>query len=617
MIEIVAITAAVLALLDDAIASGRVAPPMSREALLALVQAHWNEVAKAPLQPGMEASLYRLISEAWSRSERQVEAGGVPVFRPGWGEVVEDPFAVRRVKVDLSRAWPEAEEATSTRSNLFQNSAGAYAIPFADVRQRDGAFGLPRPDDDALAALPNGTALGDDAAAARLGQPFLRPYWVVVRQSPGWTEVIPTGSNPLKTGVGAGGATIGAYDLAVLSGEVGRKKHAHAMEKLKAGTATIDDVIPLLFGHVPVQVGPNGAQGGWYNVNDRANNGGRHGMDADSVLIRDAAQLQRFGFAVPSGALVWPPLLSTEAWNRWIQGPPDPTTAESPPGWLSVLRKRTASGRYRYDRDSLARLAIDMDRSALEVRLDRDLKGYLQNPTAWIAANPYRPKTLLEFIEDGFRRLDRQAQRLAESKAMDLPGEDSRDPESVARQLRHPERRVSVRAARIAVQHAAVEALRGGTAWRTRLHDWLRGGRGDWLGFEVVLDHFDLEGDREGLLLGLRLPDADNRRYAVGYLAKLDLPTVIAHLRVETDPQVLRTGMSKVHDLLSDQWLAIAEDLRLFDRVPPPRGEGFSDYHASELASSLRYWLREEESRRRISTEKKIALLEKLPTFPG
>ena len=616
MIGLVATVSTVLAWLDDAIAHGTTPAPLSREALLATVQAHWSEAGAGALPPDAEASLRRLVEAAWDRAQTQIGAGGQPVFRPGWGEVVADPFTVRRTRVDLARAWPEAEDPEPVRSGLFQAPSGDWVVPFADVRRRETGFGLPHPEDDALATLPVGTALGDDTMGARVGR-FVRPYWVVVRQAPGWTEVIPTGANPLHTGIGAGGATIGDYDLAVLSGQVGRTARERALQKLRDHTAQIDDVKVLLGGTVPVQMGPNGAQGGWYHVDDRANQGHAQGLDPETILVRDAAQLAAWGFAVPQGARVWPPAISTSVWNNWVSGPPSPTHAEAPPGWLAVLRRRTERGRYRYDAASLAKLATEIDPAALRARLDRDLRDFLASPEAYKAAHPYGPTTLLAVIDDGFRRLDRQAAQRAEAQALDIEGEDSRDPVSLARQLRHPERRVSVRAARLAVQHAAVEALgRGPRLWRDRLHAWVQSGQGDWLGIETVLEHFDLEDDREGLVLGLTLPDPDNRRKAVSMLLRLDLAPVLAHLRTEAHPQVLRAAVEGFNRVVPDRAFALALDLRLFDRVPPPSDDVVLTYHAQEMASALSWMLREAQLRGQLSPADATALRTRLPTFP-
>jgi hypothetical protein len=616
MIGLVAAASTVLAWIDDAVTRGTVPVPLSRDALLATVQARWSEAGAGALPPEAEADLKRLVEASWDRAQAQIGSGGQPVFRPGWGEVVADPFTVRRTRVDLARAWPEAEDPEPVRSGLFRTVHGEWAVPFADVRRRENGFGLPHPEDDALASLPLGTPLGDDTTGARVGR-AIRPYWIVVRQAPGWTEVIPTGANPLHSGIGAGGATIGAYDLAVLSGEVGRTARDRALQKLRDHTAQIDDVKVLLGGTVPVQMGPNGAQGGWYNVDDRANQGHAHGLDPESILVRDAGQLAAWGFAVPQGARVWPPALSTYVWNQWVSGPPTPTSAEAPPGWLGVLRKRTERGRYRYEAASLAQLATEISPDALRARLDRDLRDFLANPAHFKAAHPYGPDTLLALIQWGFQRLDKQAAQIAESKALDIEGEDSRDPASLARQLQHPERRVSVRAARLAVQHAAVEALgRGPRLWRDRLHAWVRSGRGDWLGLEVVLEHFDLEDDREGLALGLRLPDSDNRRKAVSMLLRLDVAPVLAHLQTEFHPEVLRAAVSGLQNVVPDRALSLAIGLGLFDRVPPPSDDVVRNYHAKELANALTWWLRESELKGALSRPEAASLRARIPVFP-
>ncbi len=51
-------------------------------------------------------------------------------------------------------------------------------------------------------------------------------------------------------------------------------------------------------------MGPNGAQGGWYNLEDHyANRGGKQGMTVEEMMMQDAASLKKLGLAVPQSAL--------------------------------------------------------------------------------------------------------------------------------------------------------------------------------------------------------------------------------------------------------------------------------------------------------------------------
>lgn len=586
MVGIFAAAAGALALLDEAIGAGEAEPPKSEADLFATLERRWTG---RPLSALDRSVLEKTAHEAWRRAEAQLSAGGEAIFAPGRGEIVVDPFAVRRAAVDLASAWPEAEE--SPGRSRVEEVGGGWVVPFADVKRKGGAYALFRDTSDALAMVSIGTLIGDRTAGTRVASSAWIPYWRVVGQHEDWTEVVPIGKNPLSTGVGAGGASIGAFDLQVATGEYGRAKVARAIEKLRTHTAQIEDVTCLLAGHVPMQMGPNGAQGGWYNVDDRSSRGGMEGRSPEDQVAIDAARLSGWGFAVPRGALRWPLAISTEAWNRWVAGPPEPSTAEAPPQWLAVLRKRTERARYRYDAESLAQLATRIDPDALRTRLDRDLRLLLENPERYRELRPYGPHTAVEIVQWGIAKLDRQAKEAADAAALDIPGEDFRSPESLIRQLRHPERRVSVRAARIAIQHAAVEALRPGPRrWPEVFHRWVKEGRGDYLAFEAVLDHFALEDDREGLRLGLSLPDPDNRRRAAGSLVRLDKAPVLSHLRGETDPTVLRTIVNALAELDGPAGAIDAlDEAGVLDRLPRKTGEVVWDVHVADLASTLRY----------------------------
>jgi hypothetical protein len=135
----------------------------------------------------------------------------------------------------------------------------------------------------------------------------MTPYWEVNYVDPdrGIINLTPIKPNPFITGVGAGGKEIGDWDMEVHSGEYEQKRVDQILGMMQEGTATDPrDVAYLLKGTVPLQMGPNGAQGGWYAPTDRmANRGGNEGMDAKSIMMQDAQSLQKMGFAVPLAAL--------------------------------------------------------------------------------------------------------------------------------------------------------------------------------------------------------------------------------------------------------------------------------------------------------------------------
>lgn len=159
--------------------------------------------------------------------------------------------------------------------------------------------------------------VGDQIADFSLNR---TPYWRVEGVDPESRRVYvtPIGANPFVTGVGAGGKVLDQHDFDVHSGEY-EKKRVDGILKGVSEKSHKDpsDVAYILLGTVPVNMGPNGSQGGWYSSGDTmSNRGGRKGMSAEQIQAADASTLVRLGFDVPPRALKGG--LKTNVWDSFV-----------------------------------------------------------------------------------------------------------------------------------------------------------------------------------------------------------------------------------------------------------------------------------------------------------
>lgn len=138
------------------------------------------------------------------------------------------------------------------------------------------------------------------------------PYWSVtgidVQKNTLFLE--PIGSNPFKPNpsgeiIGAGGKVFDVHDFDVMSGEYESRRIDQLLDVINSKDYhSISDIAYILLGTVPVQIGPNGSQGGWYNATDSHNRGHQKGLDPRSIMQRDAQTLKdKLGFDVPENAL--------------------------------------------------------------------------------------------------------------------------------------------------------------------------------------------------------------------------------------------------------------------------------------------------------------------------
>jgi len=136
----------------------------------------------------------------------------------------------------------------------------------------------------------------------------------------------PIGKNPYVPNVegevvGAGGKVFDQHDFDVLSGKYESEKIDKILEIINNKEYhDIRDIAYILLGTVPVQVGPNGSQGGWYSVGDTSSNrGGKKGMKTEEIMMKDADTLKnKLGFDVPRTALDG--TLKPSNWNDFVGG---------------------------------------------------------------------------------------------------------------------------------------------------------------------------------------------------------------------------------------------------------------------------------------------------------
>jgi len=197
----------------------------------------------------------------------------------------------------------------------IQDTAGVWMHPFSEVHKDDQGFYILKSENIAGNKMMHGQLIADYAIN-------MSPYWSIKSISGSRINLEPIGSNPFKSGFGAGGAKITSYDVNIFTGKYEEERRARALSAINSGNADIDDVKYLLLGTCPVRMGPNGAEGGWYKPTDtRSNRGGKLGLSYIQIIKQDAEQLKQWGFDVPRKALAG--TISDSAWDSWIGGSPE------------------------------------------------------------------------------------------------------------------------------------------------------------------------------------------------------------------------------------------------------------------------------------------------------
>ena len=192
----------------------------------------------------------------------------------------------------------------SLGDQIFQHH-GVWQYPF-NLVQKSNTEGWFINWYDSQGGIPDidSVNIGDKVADQSLN---MTPYWEVnfVDSDKGIIFLNPIEPNPFVSGVGAGGKEITEWDMEVFSGEYEDKRTDQVLQSIQEDiVADPNDVAYILKGTVPLQMGPNGAQGGWYSPREvNYNRGGKEGMRPEDIMIMDAKSLQKLGFAVPIAAL--------------------------------------------------------------------------------------------------------------------------------------------------------------------------------------------------------------------------------------------------------------------------------------------------------------------------
>ena len=203
---------------------------------------------------------------------------------------------------DMVNGIPDPNEPLGKK--IFEQH-GVWQYPFNQV-QKDNTQGWFINWYDSQGGIPDIDSVnnGDKVADSALN---MTPYWEVsfVDSDKGIIFLNPIQPNPFVSGVGAGGKEITDWDMEIHSGEYEGKRIDQILKSIQEGTATDpNDVAYLLKGTVPLQMGPNGAQGGWYHPGEvNYNRGGREGMRPKDIMMVDAKSLQKMGYATPIAAL--------------------------------------------------------------------------------------------------------------------------------------------------------------------------------------------------------------------------------------------------------------------------------------------------------------------------
>jgi len=215
------------------------------------------------------------------------------------------------------RQWMEMD----VGDELYRQK-GIIMIPFRDVEQDategyyfDHGRNAKGASVGDLSKIEVGTKVADHSLN-------MTPYWVVtgVDEDKQHIYLKPIEPNPLVTKVGAGGKVLDDFDMEVYTGEYEKRRVDDVLKQWKAGHAdSISDIAYVLLGTVPVNFGPNGAQGGWYNCQDWNSRGGQKGMRPKEIMVKDAETVKKtFKFSVPRTALDG--TLDPGKWNNYVQG---------------------------------------------------------------------------------------------------------------------------------------------------------------------------------------------------------------------------------------------------------------------------------------------------------
>jgi hypothetical protein len=487
---------------------------------------------------------------------------------------------------------PTKDELGAMREQKFlqevQQQSGIWMHRFSDIRKDNSGFYILKQDNAAGAKMAPGHLLADYAVN-------MTPYWKIISVDGNRINLEPIGPNPFLTGVGAGGAKLTDFDVSVFTGEYEKDKVKETYNKIQNGSATIDDVVYLLDGTVPTNMGPNGAQGGWYNSSDRSSRGGRSGMTAEQIMISDAKKLVDFGFSgIPVKALSGE--LDSDDWDNWISGRGEvkeyiPKDLEA---YVDFHRKMTEKGRWKYDEDALDELRRKHSAEHMEKHWEKILNDFISIPKEEFKKKyPYYPETLNELIKMSRQYVENVEKKIEQQNIYQFDGDETEE-ENVIKNVFHKERRVSIRNTL-----RLINMVMEDPKYIKYLHDTIRLGGTDWYANEKIINFFENIDDIDGLKLAAEnLKDSDNLKYA--YRALIDggeSEFVINRLNDKTPLDALTTAIYNYRKQLAREseyidWLIkFVNDNNIFaiiDSKTVNKEDYFNRYHAEELLSVMK-----------------------------
>jgi len=462
----------------------------------------------------------------------------------------------KRIQRELGKAMPAeieqeapGDDLSKKRKQKFlsevQEKSNVWMHRFSDVRKDDKGFFILKTDNPAGNNMKPGQLLADYAMNQT-------PYWKITRVDDQRISLEPIGSNPFLTGIGAGGAKLNKYDFDVFTGKAEQDRIQRIKRKLEGGTAEIDDVKYMLEGTVPTQMGPNGAQGGWYNINDSSSRGGRKGMKPEEMMVADAKKLQHWGFTgMPATALNG--TMDPDRWQEWIEGNGDSGRGEYVPKdvekYVDFHRRMTQQGKYRYDEDAIKELYRKHSLEHLEEYWEKVLEDFTKLPREeYKEKYKYYPETLQGIVQMYERDKQRLEKSIKNQTQYFAEGEEDTE-ESIIKNIFHKERRVAIRNT-----IKLIEMAKEDPKYIKYLHDMLKmGGAKDYIANEKVINFFSLIEDIDGLKLAAEnLKDPTNLRYAYSALIRHGQPQfVLESVNKNTPLEALKGVITSYKDLIT------------------------------------------------------------------
>lgn len=433
----------------------------------------------------------------------------------------------------------------------WHEQSNSWMHRFSDVRKDERGFYILREDN------PDGWRMQPDDLIQDVAL-NTTPYWKVLANDQERIDLEPIGPNPLLTGVGAGGYVFHASDFKVLTGEYERERVGKIIERLESGDPLqIFDVKYLLLGTVPLNFGPNGPQGGWYNPSDLYSNRAERGMKSEDIVRADALTLSRMGFDIPSAALDGE--IKPDLWGQFIESP-----AQMFSDWLEVE----------------------------PVDLDTFFARYVKAP--WIVEGRRDPDEIVDGMKSFFKRVDRSRWGLFQ-----VSGEDDW---SLAEALQHPQEEVQMRAVSRALMQlmsfpgASATWVKGSGAWEGTvvlddLHRFVAEAQGSLTVYdrllEVLGNYFSAEEAVPILLAGTELESGYLRARVYSGLARQRYKKLTRFVFKEKDGEALKSlasglldhGYLPGRDVVEHLMVTFAQILR--------DGSVYTRYYASDGIKNL------------------------------